>query len=88
MALKFGENLRRCRRRAALSQAALGELASLHRTAVVMLENGTRLPRIDTMIKLANALEISPLDLLTGIEWKPSCASGGTFVILNPPYRR
>ena len=41
----------------------LGLLAGLHRTEIGMLENGERLPRIDTVVKLATALEI-PVDQL------------------------
>lgn len=71
IATRFGRNLARCRRRADLSQEELGILASLHRTEIGMLERGTRLARLDTLIKLAGALEISPIDLLEGLDWRP-----------------
>ena len=66
----FGANLVACRKRAGLSQEALGFLASLHRTEVGLLERGARVPRIDTLIKLASALNIPPGDLLEGIGWE------------------
>ena len=66
VAIKFGRNLFRCRRRAAMSQEELGARASLHRTEIGMLEAGTRLARVDTLMKLAGALSISPLELLDG----------------------
>lgn len=69
LALRFGENLRRCRRRADLSQEELGERASLHRTEIGMLEHGQRVPRIDTVIRLAGAMAIPPGELLEGIHW-------------------
>jgi len=76
---RFGENLVRCRKRADLSQEELGFRASLHRTQIGILEGGRRLPRIDTLVKLAGALEISPCDLLDGIVWQPGIASIGRF---------
>ncbi len=68
---RFGRNLWCARRRAGLSQEVLAKRASVHRTEVGKLENGQRLPRIDTLIKLKTVLEVSADDLLTGIEWMP-----------------
>jgi transcriptional regulator with XRE-family HTH domain len=68
---RFGENLRRCRKAGGLSQEALGERASLHRTEIGLLERGARVPRIDTLIKLATALDADPGELLDGIGWEP-----------------
>jgi transcriptional regulator with XRE-family HTH domain len=76
---RFGANLIRCRERAGLSQEALGGRASLHRTAIGLLEKGARMPRIDTLIKLATALNVEPADLLDGIEWEPGTMSPGRF---------
>jgi transcriptional regulator with XRE-family HTH domain len=67
----FGENLRRARRNAGLSQEALGERASLHRTEVGLLERGARVPQLDTIIKLAGGLSISPSELVRGMTWQP-----------------
>ena len=81
VAVKFGRNLFRCRRRAGMSQEELGELASLHRTEIGMLEAGTRLARVDTLMKIAGALSISPLELLDGIHWTPGNSAAGSFSI-------
>lgn len=81
VAFKFGRNLFRCRRRAAMSQEELGALAQLHRTEIGMLEHGTRLARVDTLMKLAGALEISPSELLEGIDWTPGGSEEGSFTI-------
>jgi len=67
----FGANLVAARKRAGLSQEALGFRASLHRTEVGLLERGATVPRIDTLIKLASALNLPPGDLLEGIGWEP-----------------
>ncbi len=71
---QFGRNLAYCRRRAKLSQEELAVRASLHRTAVGQLERAERVPRIDTVVKLAGSLGIPPEELLDGIGWDP----GGT----------
>ncbi|HWM64257.1 MAG TPA: helix-turn-helix transcriptional regulator [Solirubrobacterales bacterium] len=71
IATRFGENLVRCRKRAGISQAELSRIASLHRTEVSLLERGRRVPRIDTLLKLAGALSVPPRELLDGIEWTP-----------------
>jgi transcriptional regulator with XRE-family HTH domain len=70
-ARRLGENLCRARRRAGYSQEDLGALANLHRTEIGLLENGERLPRIDTLMKLAAALEVRVEALVEGIEWLP-----------------
>jgi transcriptional regulator with XRE-family HTH domain len=90
VAVKFGRNLFRCRRRAAMSQEELGALAQLHRTEIGMLEQGTRLARVDTLMKIAGALAISPGELLEGIHWTPGNSSEGRFAIADrsPPRRR
>lgn len=70
VAAKFGANLRVLRARTGLSQEELGLRSSLHRTEIGLLERGTRVPRIDTLIKIASALMIPAEDLLEGIEWE------------------
>jgi len=72
VARRFGDNLRLARRRADLSQEQLGVRASLHRTEVGLLERGARVPRIDTLIKLARGLGMDPEGLLEGIAWTPA----------------
>jgi len=89
VATQFGRNLVRCRRRAGLSQEELGIRASLHRTAIGMLEQGERLPRIDTLLKLAGAMSIPPSELLEGIDWTtPGESVEGRFSISDRPLPR
>lgn len=80
----FGKNLRSCRARAELSQEDLGMRASLHRTEVGLLERGARVPRIDTLVKIASALSVSPCELLVGIAWKPDTVQRGGFEFQPP----
>lgn len=79
VAEQFGRNLAYCRKRAKLSQEELSVRASLHRTAVGMLERGERMPRIDSLVKLAGSLGVSVGELLDGLEWKPGETVPGSF---------
>ncbi len=81
VAHRFGENLRKCRRLAGFSQEELGMRSSLHRTEIGLLERGARVPRIDTLIKIASALQIPPAELIDGIEWTPGNTTSGNFLI-------
>jgi transcriptional regulator with XRE-family HTH domain len=69
LAQRFGRNVLRARRRAGLSQEELRIRAALHRIEIGLLERGIRLPRLDTIIKVAGGIEIDPGDLLKGIAW-------------------
>jgi transcriptional regulator with XRE-family HTH domain len=65
---QLGINLHGHRRRAGLSQEELGEMCGLDRTEISLLERGLRFPRLDTLVKLARALELESLgELLDGI---------------------
>jgi transcriptional regulator with XRE-family HTH domain len=81
-AKRLGRNLFMARRRAGFSQEDLGALTCLHRTEIGMVENGTRLPRVDTLIKLASALGVRAEELLAGIEWiVPAPTRSGNFSV-------
>lgn len=80
VAKRFGENLALARERAKLSQEMLGFRASLHRTEVGQLERGLRVPRIDTVVKLAGALDVPPGSLLDGMAWEPGDFRPGGFL--------
>ncbi len=75
----FGDNLTYAREKAGLSQEELGLRADLHRTEVSQLERGLRVPRIDTLVKLAASLGVTPEALLDGIEWEPARLVTGGF---------
>jgi transcriptional regulator with XRE-family HTH domain len=79
VALRFGENLRRIRRRAGISQDELAARASLHRTEIGLLENGQRVARVTTLIQLAGAMEVDPAELIAGIHWAAGGVLGGNF---------
>jgi transcriptional regulator with XRE-family HTH domain len=79
VARQFGDNLRRARKRADLSQEELAWGASVHRTEVSQLERGLRVARIDTVAKLSATLEVDPGELFEGIAWAPGTVRIGRF---------
>jgi transcriptional regulator with XRE-family HTH domain len=82
---RFGENLRCIREGAGLSQEALGLRCSLHRTEVGLLERGERVPRIDTLIKIASGLGVRiDCPLFEGISWIPAATQAGGFALESP----
>jgi transcriptional regulator with XRE-family HTH domain len=85
IAMRLGENLAQARKRADLSQEELGAMASLHRTEISLLERGTRLPRIDTVIKVAAALDVPLDELVEGIGWTPGSTTYGSFDLPKRP---
>lgn len=84
VAQRFAENLSSHRQRAGLTQEALASLAEIHRTQVSELLRGKQLPRVDTLVKLAGALGIEPVQLLEGISFEPTDAQPGQFKITRP----
>ena len=84
IAVRLGENLRRLPRREGLSQEELAERADLHRTEIGLIERGRRVGRIDTLIKLAGALDIATVELLEGIDWVVAEPRRGAFAVVRP----
>lgn len=82
---RFAKNLRRYRRRSGMSQEQVGLRAQLHRTEIGLLERGARVPRIDTLIKVAAALNVNPAELLEGIDWEPGETVKGRFIETEVP---
>jgi len=81
LAVRFGRNLWRQRRRADLSQQELADLTGLHRVDIGAIERGKRLPRIDTILKVSAGVEASPCDLMAGLRWYPGRYIEGEFYV-------
>ncbi len=78
----FGRNLLRLRKLVRLSQEQLAARAGVHRTEIGLLENGRRVPRLDTIIKLAGGVEVEVAKLLAGLSWYAgSVPRPGTFYV-------
>jgi DNA-binding XRE family transcriptional regulator len=56
-----GNELRKARHAAGLTQEQLASKAKLHPTYIGLLERGKRSPSLDVFLQLCAALEISPL---------------------------
>lgn len=61
--LAFGRRVRALRLAAGFSQEALADRAGLHRTYVSSLERGLRNVGLDNILRLAEALQVSPATL-------------------------
>jgi transcriptional regulator with XRE-family HTH domain len=60
----FGAHLRRAREAQQLSQEALAERAGVDRKLIYRTELGQTSPRVDAIVKLADALAVKPSTLL------------------------
>lgn len=69
IATRFAENLVVLRCREGLSQGRTAQRSGLHITEIGLLERGLRLPRLDTIVKLAGGLDVEPCVLLAGMKW-------------------
>ena len=64
----FGVVISRLRIQKGLTQEAVSGLAGIARSHLVMLENGRKTVRLDTLWRIADALEISPTELVCLVE--------------------
>jgi transcriptional regulator with XRE-family HTH domain len=62
--VKIGNNVRHWRTLRTLTQVQLAERAGLSAAALVRIENNQADPHVSTIRKLANALEVSPEELI------------------------
>jgi ribosome-binding protein aMBF1 (putative translation factor) len=61
---RFGWNLKIARQRADISQRELARRIGRHQKRIATWERGRCCPQIDTVVRLAEALEINPGELL------------------------
>lgn len=66
--LSFGRNVARLRNDRGLSQDVLAEKADLDRTYLSGIERGVRNPGIKSVLRICNALAVTPNDLCKGVE--------------------
>lgn len=60
----LGSNLRAARKKLNLTQEQVAERSGVHATEVSRIEAGKRDPKISTLLRLADALEVPPGRLL------------------------
>lgn len=73
----FGRRLRELRAKHGLPQDALADRTGLHSTAISRMERGLREPRVSTVLRLADGLDVQPGDLVNGLGAEAETASHG-----------
>lgn len=66
----FGDELRKAREAAGLTQEKLSFEAKLDRTYISMLENDKHSPSLDVLFRICDALGVSASDLIARVEKK------------------
>jgi transcriptional regulator with XRE-family HTH domain len=77
----FGLRVAELRIKRGESQEDLGFRAGMHPQAIGELERGRRMPRLDTVIKVAGSLGVQAGDLLAGLGWEPGEFIAGSLVV-------
>jgi transcriptional regulator with XRE-family HTH domain len=67
---QLGRNLRRLRIAAGLTQMELANRSEMDMGEISRLERGQRSPRLDTMVRVAEAMDLTVEDLVAGIRGK------------------
>jgi len=68
----FGLRVRALRLKRGLTQEKLAELAGMHFSAIGHIERASRSSTLDTVLKLARALEVQPRLLIPDTELRPT----------------
>ena len=64
----FGIVISRIRTERGISQTRLADMASIARSHLNMLENGRKTVRLDTFVRIAEALDMLPSELMQLVE--------------------
>ena len=65
-----GETIMEMRRRKGISQDEISKAADIGRTHISAIECGKRKPTMETLYRLARAMDVKMSDILREIEWK------------------
>jgi transcriptional regulator with XRE-family HTH domain len=76
---RFGDTVKHHRQRLGVSQEEFGFRGNMHRNDAGHFERAERMPMLETILKVAAALEVSPCELLKGIAWKTGRLIPGRF---------
>lgn len=63
----FGKRLAELRRKRGISQEVLADRAGLHAVAITYIETGKRLPKLNTLYKLAVGLNVKVEELFRNL---------------------
>jgi transcriptional regulator with XRE-family HTH domain len=65
-----------------IGQETVAERAEISRTQMTALENGRQMPLLETLVRLAGAVDLSAAELLGPIRWVPAARGvPGRFVL-------
>ncbi len=67
--MKIGERIKEARKEAHFTQKALGEKLGVSAAMIAQYENGTRTPKINTLVRIADALGVSFASLFDNTTW-------------------
>lgn len=67
--MKIGERIKEARKEAHFTQKALGEKLGVSAAMIAQYENGTRTPKINTLVRIADALGVSFVSLFDNTTW-------------------
>lgn len=73
----IAKNLRLLRDKRGMSQETLADRAGLHRTQLSVIERGRRNMKLETLISLASALDVTEIELLTDSGEEPKLPNRG-----------
>lgn len=83
----FAEILIAARKKAGMTQEELAFLSGLDRTTISALERAASSPKLESVIRLAGALQLDPVALVPAVRWRPPVGMpvpGGEFVEEQP----
>jgi transcriptional regulator with XRE-family HTH domain len=66
----LGEEIRKARLKAGLSQESLADKSGLHRTYISLLERNKKSPTLETLFRICHALGVSAAGLIKKVEAK------------------
>lgn len=61
--MTIGEQIQKARKAQSLSQKDLGEMLGVSASMIGQYENNLRRPKLETLVKIADALQVNPADL-------------------------
>jgi transcriptional regulator with XRE-family HTH domain len=76
---QFVANLTRLMAAKGMSAAEVADRADVHRSHLNLILSGERMVQLDTLVKLAGALDVSPAELLERVRWVSDGHGGGEF---------
>ena len=76
-----GQRIKAAREKKSMTQEDLAARINISPTHVSVIERGTKIPRIDTFVAIANVLEVSADELLVDVV---NCAANGVAIEVLP----